>query len=63
VHVVIPEIIAATLAASASEVARGLSIWVVGPLLRRHVFKPLSFGPLVPVGVITLLGAKVTEVI
>jgi hypothetical protein len=63
VHVVIPEILAAALAASASEVARGLSIWVVGPLLRRHVLKPLPFGPLVPIGIITLLGAKVTEVI
>jgi uncharacterized membrane protein YjfL (UPF0719 family) len=55
VHVVVPQVFAATLTAAASEVARGLSVRVVLALIRCHAIQTLLTGSFVPVGIITLL--------
>ena len=53
--VVVPQVIAATPFASASEVTHGLSVRVVLALLGRHAFETLLTCSFVPVGIITLL--------
>ena len=53
--VVVPQIIAATPLASASEVTHGLSVRVVLALLRCHAVETSLTGSFVPVGIITLL--------
>lgn len=53
--VVVPQIIAATPLASASEVTHGLSVRIVIALLRCHAVETLLTGSFVPIGIITLL--------